>query len=132
MLQKSTKCMVMSLPKDANTAQKTLVDFSPNTSIGKCGKYIHTRDWLRALVGIQKDELFKNYCCKMILIVHKFISKWVWISYQNDFWNIVLSNFDDIIYKDNALCPAWVIFCSLLRNIICVRKMSFSGTMFFV
>ena len=68
----------MSLPKDANTAQETLVEiFSPNTSIGKCGKYIHTCDWLKALVGIQKDKLFKKYCCNMILIIHKdkFISK---------------------------------------------------------
>ena len=27
MSQKSTKCKIMSLPKDANTAQETLVDF---------------------------------------------------------------------------------------------------------
>ena len=29
-------------------------------------KQIHARDWLRALAGIQKNKLFKRYCCSLV------------------------------------------------------------------
>ena len=41
----------MSLPKDANTAQETLVDFFTKYLDWQMRK-IHTRHWLRAIVGI--------------------------------------------------------------------------------